>query len=186
MAMLTNFDVAEYWLTTKEVLALNLIKACDLGEPTCFACGYYAKFWDEVRDIQERWNKARLDKAHLTPWSLGGRNDATNIVLLCERCHQKSPDYIDPLEMLNWMKNKKHWMKENAENAIDEICLLGLSQDNINFFGEQDRRLQNECIKEAANNIAAHFGYQKVKPTTLALAFRDALRILERKLVKLK
>lgn len=44
-----------------------------------------------------------LERAHLVPRSLGGSDDASNLVLLCRSCHRKAPNTDDAAYMLEWV-----------------------------------------------------------------------------------
>lgn len=108
--------IAEYWcgkyisnkfeiIDKYEAGAVLIIKDC--GEPECWACGesenalfenpkYYetlaTKSFMKVWDFKE---VGFLQRAHVVPSMLGGENKPSNYFLLCKRCHQESPDFID-------------------------------------------------------------------------------------------
>ncbi|MEU5525413.1 HNH endonuclease signature motif containing protein [Micromonospora chersina] len=84
----------------------------DLGEPSCFACGWY----DDSRpthpqaSFSQTWAKSRLQRAHLTPHALGGTNHPSNYLMLCKQCHDEAPDWRDPSMMIQWAKTRESFM----------------------------------------------------------------------------
>ena len=90
----------------------------------CWACGDFST----------------LQKCHLTPKSLGGSEDPSNIVPLCRRCHYTAPDVIDPQVMLKWI----------AKQSSQSLCLdyedeKGVTR-TIGSWGRQTQTLL-DCIK---------------------------------------
>lgn len=45
-----------------------------------------------------------LERCHIVPDSLGGKDTPENIVLLCKRCHAEGPNVTDPDIMWDWIK----------------------------------------------------------------------------------
>jgi hypothetical protein len=70
---------------------LAIVPAWTDAERLCWRCG----------DPPEVCGRANLDRAHLVPHALGGTDDPTNIVLLCEECHHWGPNFINPKFMLS-------------------------------------------------------------------------------------
>ena len=104
----TRWQIAQHWAknwnseTTKFVV--------DLGEPSCFACGYYEQDWDEPKTAEACWNNSGLDRAHIVADSIGGADSPENFLLLCRSCHIKAPMTNDPQIMLTWaIKRDSHW-----------------------------------------------------------------------------
>lgn len=78
----------------------------DWGEPQCWCCGaivpaeknqkYLECLNGTEDDLAEIYNfrqvKSVLQKAHIVPHSLGGKDTPENLFLLCKKCHQNSPD----------------------------------------------------------------------------------------------
>lgn len=101
--------LAAYWADREPAFGI------DVGEPSCFACGWYREDWEPVFraggdfDIVATWKSVRLDVAHLVPHMLGGPEDVSNLVLLCRDCHRDAPSYRDPSVMLQWMRDRPYW-----------------------------------------------------------------------------
>lgn len=75
---------------------------------------YWSKIEDECglsvdwSEAQERcWrcsNKKRLERAHIIPDSLGGKDEPANLVLLCKRCHIDAPNVESKTFMWDWTR----------------------------------------------------------------------------------
>ena len=59
-----------------------------MAEKRCWRCG----------------KETELQRCHLIPDSLGGKDEASNIVLLCDKCHKEGPNVADPEIMWDWIK----------------------------------------------------------------------------------
>lgn len=125
--------VAQYWAEREPGFVL------DLGEPGCFACGYFSESWEPVYreggylDIAATWKQARLDTAHLTPHMLAGTSDVSNLVLLCPACHRDAPSYRDPGVMLRWMRERPSYVDQQLDalpyDRLSELALVpGLAE----------------------------------------------------------
>lgn len=72
-------------------LGLSIFPAWSDAERLCWRCG----------DPPSVCGRANLDRAHLVPHALGGTDDPTNLVLLCEDCHHWGPNFIDRRFMID-------------------------------------------------------------------------------------
>lgn len=134
----TVLSIVEYW--SKTPVELNCKKywmnpAIDIGEPACFACGYYDLEWgvdhEKVFDWMTAWTIAskKLQRSHIIPVALGGSNDVSNLVMLCKRCNTNNPHTKDRDWYLNWLVNAKN-------QQFDEINKV--SKEAMNFLGNFD------------------------------------------------
>ena len=61
----------------------------------------------DFSEAQERcWRcgcQRSLERCHIVPDSLGGVDTASNLVLLCKRCHLDNPNTADPEIMWDWL-----------------------------------------------------------------------------------
>jgi hypothetical protein len=126
----------------------------DWGEPQCWGCHYYASKWPD--GAFSAWNRAKgLQRCHIVPESLGGSNDPLNLVLLCHRCHEDSPDNSDPNVLFTWMRNQpKRFMGSWLPDQMSE--LQRLSQAAISMS------LENELATAATEysmSCSSHFGW---------------------------
>ncbi|MGW0626407.1 HNH endonuclease [Streptomyces sp. NPDC002758] len=101
----TKWAIVQYWATSPfghEVFAPHLT----VDDPCCFACGWFSERWKNGRSTRKAWERANLERAHITPAGLGGSDRASNIILLCTPCHEESPDWFDPWEMARWISSR--------------------------------------------------------------------------------
>lgn len=112
MTMPSKSRILEYWKEGRELFdKIGFI--LDWGEPTCWACG---KWWDTRYDVInseatwkeccKAWGKARLQRCHIVPRSLGGSDEPSNFLLLCAECHDLAPDTIYPEMMFKWARSQ--------------------------------------------------------------------------------
>ena len=131
--------IAHYWLTQRhydpsgmteeqrmeafEKLTPFQVKMVtqDHGEPACWACGYYRNTKADIQNPTHpnpfsSWDKAKwLQKCHIIPHMLGGSSEASNLVLLCKRCHKVAPDNKRPRYMLKFIGNRPNYYGEQLE-----------------------------------------------------------------------
>lgn len=136
MTVPSKWEIAQYWAQSPN-RATFAPRMYDLGEPCCFACGWYSEHWDKATPYAS-WQRATLDRAHIVPSSLGGADDLDNLLLLCASCHAESPDWPDPQEMAHWIAARpvrvsketeqvEAWMRAAAE--VPEFAELLASAD---------------------------------------------------------
>jgi hypothetical protein len=94
----------------------------DLGEPSCFACGWWSQAAPVYPDVSiiKAWRQSRLERAHLTPHALGGGAEVDNLVLLCHTCHTEAPDWRDATIMLSWMEQRQSWLQRRRNSLNRE------------------------------------------------------------------
>ena len=71
-------ECVECW--SKRIKETEVGTDWDLAEKRCWRCG----------------KETELQRCHLIPDSLGGKDEASNIVLLCDKCHKEGPNVADP------------------------------------------------------------------------------------------
>lgn len=69
-------ECVECW--SKRIKETEVGTDWDLAEKRCWRCG----------------KETELQRCHLIPDSLGGKDEASNIVLLCDKCHKEGPNAI--------------------------------------------------------------------------------------------
>lgn len=92
----------------------NKNKRKNIKTPTKEIVEYWSKHQDECglsvdwREAHERcWRcgyKKRLQKCHIIPDSLGGKDEPSNLVLLCARCHIDAPNVESKTFMWDWVR----------------------------------------------------------------------------------
>lgn len=137
----------------------------DWGEPCCMACHLYVDIQNPnyEKDLQELnlksiWNypdvKRTLNRCHIIPRSLGGKDEPSNLVLLCERCHKESPDTVYPQMMLMWIyqRNQKPRHDVMIQQEVNRILK---EHFNIPFAAYSDKVYDPENFK---NKVGTHAG----------------------------
>lgn len=78
-------EIVDYWKRHKEECGLSV----DWAEAKymCWRCGC----------------KKDLQRCHIIPYSMGGEDKPSNLVLLCKRCHADGPNVDDPEIMWDWI-----------------------------------------------------------------------------------
>lgn len=71
-------EIISYWAKHADECGLNVDWA--EAENHCWRCGY----------------ERNLERCHIIPDSLGGKDEPSNLVLLCKRCHAEDPNVADP------------------------------------------------------------------------------------------
>ena len=91
----------------------------DWGEPSCFACNSYIplELIDNYDDLLEQGNINKIwdnknvshyyQKAHIIPYSLGGKSEPSNLFCLCPECHRDSPDTVFSKEFFRFVYNRR-------------------------------------------------------------------------------
>ena len=131
-----------------------------------------------------------LQRCHIIPDSLGGKDDPSNIVLLCERCHIDGPNVTDPEIMWDWIKaysvplydtfwgilGAREYQFIYKKSVIQEIRDI-LDEANVLYdemTGEKIKQLQ----REAAETAGIHFGHPYFNTATMAGINRIMLKNL--------
>ncbi|MGA4875408.1 HNH endonuclease [Streptomyces lydicamycinicus] len=114
MSMPSKWEIAQFWEQgrNRDEFAPHL----SLVEPCCFACGWFSECWEE-KTPRARWRRARLERAHIVPRSLGGPDTADNLLLLCRPCHEDSPDWADPRQMARWIATRAERPSKEVETS---------------------------------------------------------------------
>ena len=82
----TKEAIISYWAKHQDECGLSVDWA-EAGE-RCWRCGC----------------ERSLDRCHIIPDSLGGKDEPENLVLLCKRCHADGPNVADPEIMWDWIR----------------------------------------------------------------------------------
>lgn len=132
-----------------------------------------------------------LQRCHIVPDSLGGKDEPANIVLLCERCHAEGPNVTDPEVMWDWirayavpfyntfwyiqgMREYEFIYKRKVEQEMTAILQQANVTDMDLFMRENYSRLMNQVMEEAS----IHFGQPYFNTATIAGIFRMLLKKL--------
>lgn len=79
-------DIVKYWTKRQDECGLSV----DWSEANerCWCCGY----------------RKNLQKCHIIPDSIGGKDEPSNLVLLCARCHINAPNVDSKTFMWDWIR----------------------------------------------------------------------------------
>ena len=130
----------------------------------------------EVKDYEELANKSpqklydspkvksEYNRCHIIPRQAGGSNDPSNLFLLCEECHEESPDTLNPKNFFKWVYKKRK--NESRPFGRD------VKRFTIKFF--------EDCIEKGKNPFTCKpekaKGYThgaRVSESTLVMALAD-------------
>lgn len=137
----TKWAIAQHWDSTpggdgRDIFAPHF----SLDGPCCFTCGWYSERWKEGRSIKKAWERARLERAHITPAGLDGSDEADNIILMCAPCHEESPDWFSPWEMAIWISKRADRPSAEVEHVNEWIDAINDVPPFREMLGEMATR----------------------------------------------
>lgn len=158
-------EIADYWKINNTISELDLNFDWSDAELHCWNCGDYKK--DRVG------KKVKLERCHIIPHALGGKDEPSNYVLLCHRCHQESPDSINPKYMWEWIKGNK--LKLSLTNGYKIEKALNLFEERkgyslIDFLVSNNLSMEtvNLILMDEIKKINTH-GYEYTIESMYAL-----------------
>ncbi len=171
--MTTRFDIAQYWASDAGATRWprNSVLV-DIGEPSCMACGYYAREWDKPKTAKDRWNKSALERAHIIAASSNGPDVPSNYVLLCESCHQGAPMTSSDAIMFGWCERRKSHRQAKGDAVIAEALSLGVDPALVERLGMLSHEEMRERINAACEDIGAGTHRTAMTPSTIALVIK--------------
>jgi hypothetical protein len=181
-----KWALAQHWAalpdTDRSIFAPYLE---DLSHPCCFACGWFSERWTEGRSPKASWERALLERAHITPAGLGGTDQADNIILLCTPCHHESPDWHDPWEMATWIARRPERASKEIEHvdrwlaAAAEVPQLAAALRDVEARGGTTDVVL-AAMREATRKAVAHGGGVGLSQATMEAILRHTARELAR------
>jgi hypothetical protein len=165
-------QIVKYWFSIVDECGLS-VDASEAHE-RCWRCGY----------------KAKLERCHIIPDSLGGPDSVDNLVLLCHRCHLENPNVSDPEIMWDWIRAygtpfyDTFWTLQGEKEykfIYGKPVEKEFSERNI-----ADIEVMNRFINEAFQRTSFHFGHPHLNSATLAGVLRMALKNYDKENGKLK
>lgn len=168
----TAKQIVNYW---KEHLTDHMI-GVEWEDATeyCWRCGY----------------KRRLQRCHIIPDSLGGRDEPSNMVLLCETCHNEGPNVDDPEIMWEWIDAYRvpfydtFWFVQGVKEyeyiygtpMEQEVC------DILALAGAEELTKEeiNKYLERVMPHCSIHFG--QIYPNAATIA--GVLRIMVKTIAK--
>lgn len=131
--------------------------------------------WSEAHERCWRCGcKSKLERCHITPHSLGGADDPSNLVLLCHLCHREAPNVKDPKFM--WI-----WIRAHGTTFYDTFWMIRGMEEFKKMFGRkpfedfEDTDLSaivkeglSKEMSKAIRSAIIHFGEGRMNPSTIA------------------
>lgn len=122
----------------------------DNYEPCCWGCGLPAiseleknKQPVSENDLPLIWNdknvKHKLNRCHIKPRSLGGEDTPDNLFLMCDRCHEESPDTTNSRTFFRWVYNqrKSHVLGYLSLRAAHDLLREEIKNRGLNCSPEE-------------------------------------------------
>ena len=142
-------ECVDYW--SKHVNESEIGTDWDTADCRCWRCG----------------REAELQRCHIIPDALGGRDEASNMVLLCDICHEEGPNVADSEIMWDWIKayaqpNEQLYLFSQIDREYEYIYKRGIREE-IEFFAkymseEELNTMVTLKILEASQHATNHFG----------------------------
>lgn len=169
-------EIIAYW--EKRVDECDLSVDWAEAESHCWRCGY----------------ERNLERCHIVPDSLGGKDEPSNLVLLCKRCHAEGPNVTDPEIMWDWIRAYgvpfygTFWpirgMKEYQfiyhkpirQELADILTCAGVTPDS-----EEAMEVTKAYIQKMYQQASFHFAQPYFNTATIAGVFRMLLKALAQK-----
>lgn len=137
MPSTSHYRIFDYWkdkviLSSGEVKTTRERKTSDdyevvvydWGEPCCWACEKPAihdqdleRFFDAHPDTESpdffkklydlKSVRSKLNRCHIHPNALGGADSPENLFLMCEECHELSPDTTNRTAFFRWVYDRR-------------------------------------------------------------------------------
>jgi len=131
-------EIFEYW--KERIFEKGLF--IDWGEPSCWVCGLH---YDSKYDISspdtnwERilrcWEKIPLQRCHIVPRSLGGKDSVENIFLMCRECHDLAPNTAIVDLFFEWARSQS-WLKRETAKINQALESFSLDKDDYDSLFE--------------------------------------------------
>ena len=166
-------EILDYW--SKHVDECGLSVDWAEADCRCWRCGC----------------EKNLQRCHIIPHSLGGKDEASNLVLLCKRCHADGPNVEDPEIMWDWIRAygvpfyDTFWtivgMKEYAfiyGHSLESDLKKIIESSVAEMTEEEIQNILQEKMSSVAKKASVHFGQPYWNTATMAGLYRMMLKEL--------
>jgi hypothetical protein len=149
-------QIVDYWSRRESECGLGVDWA--EARQRCWRCGY----------------KSVLHRCHIVPESLRGANAASNLVLLCGRCHREAPNVADTRFMWIWMKSTcvplydTYWTTRGIQEFEKMSGRKPFARSEFDGFPEEQALA---LLREKMRKVTTHFGEGNLNPSTIASIF---------------
>ena len=128
--LLPKSQIFDYWKDRLPQLGIFI----DWGEPSCWACSFhYGTRYDikrsdaNWREIWRGWDKIHLQRCHIVARSLGGKDEVSNLFLMCRECHDRVPNTVIPAIFFEWAR-AQDWDSRESAKISDALRAFGLDE----------------------------------------------------------
>lgn len=165
--------IAEYWRNDARFQKLCI--PIEDASGICWRCG----------------SKRDLQRCHIIPDSLGGRDEEANYVILCSHCHAEGPNISDKEIMFDWVSSyrarygedywpnvaRAEYQRVYGKSVQEEVVDL-LERDHLSAPLDKALVELELLANEASTQAIHHFGQSWYNDATAAGLYRLALRKL--------
>lgn len=169
-------EIVRYWFFDQLVDECGLSVDAFEAHERCWRCGC----------------EYNLHRCHIIPESLGGKDEPSNLVLLCHKCHLENPNVSDPEIMWDWIRAygtpfyDTFWdiigMKEYSliynKNLISEFDDLGITDR------EEINKIMKFYLPKLLKKTTHHYGNPYINVATIAGVYRMLVKELAKKMNK--
>lgn len=165
-------DIVGYWFSKVDESDLS-VDAAEAHE-RCWRCGC----------------KRNLERCHIVPAALGGKDEAANLVLLCKSCHAENPNTTDVEIMWDWIKaynvpfydtfwnirgmqEYRFIYKKSIREELEDLGLYNIESIEKEF---------EQILSKVNEEVSVHFGQPYLNIATIAGMYRMALKQLVQKM----
>jgi len=150
----TLSKIADYWIINSNISETDLNFDWSDAHTHCWNCGD-----DKYRSSVK---KASLERCHIIPHSLGGKDTPSNYVLMCSDCHSEAPNTSNHNDMWNWIKSNYMPLSLYGTYRIRKAAIMFKQKEGYSFF-EKAMHIENfeEVILLEMRKTSTH----KVKMT---------------------
>lgn len=151
----SHSEIAKYW-ANKYILPTGDIEdrlvdesfkvVWDVNTPECWGCGKIVKHFN-----------GELERSHIVPNALGGKDTPENLFLLCPECHFYSPDTVNRKAFFRWIYNRR---KQYVFGKLNPAYLVELVNEELKQRGAP-------TIEEMLNNIPEDYQKQHLSAESL-------------------
>ena len=170
-------EIVAYWSRHQDESGLSVDWA--EADERCWRCGC----------------KKNLERAHIVPHAMGGKDEPSNLVLLCKRCHADGPNVDDPEIMWDWIRaygvpfyntfwgvlGRKEYQFIYGSSVEEELQkILASAQTRINE--EEFKEMVKSRFEKAMDRSSNHFGQPYFNTATMAGVHRMLLKDIAKEL----
>ncbi len=157
-------EIVNYWFFEQLIDECGLSVDASEAHERCWRCGC----------------EKRLERCHIVPESLGGKDEPSNLVLLCHRCHIENPNITDPEIMWDWLRAYGVSFYDTfwsvlAAREYEFIYNKSFYEEIVDMGISVDEKLENfikKTIKKLTKETSYHFGHPYLNPATHAGLYR--------------